>query len=400
MRHNISIFFKSIAITITCVYLISSLTGCGAAKPAAKQGATAVKGVLAAASSITTNVEYSSKLKPMQEITVSSKSAGKVSSVNADVGSVVTKGQVLFTMEANDTQAQLKQQQANRANTDASSEQQITTAKQALDKAQVAYNDAKSNYDKTKSLLDAGATSSQAMSDAETKLNNTKIDLQSAKDNLQKVNEKNGSSYDQASAAVDVVTAQLDNSTITAPISGTVSIKNIDVGEISAGASNPAFTIIDTSKMVAEVDVPDKMVAKVKKGDKLSIIINSLDNKTLNGTVDFISPAADSKTQFYAIKINIDNTGNELKSGMFARVILPSENKINVVTVPNEAIKIEDGVPYVYIVDKNVVAKVPVKMGLANDKITEITQGVKAGDFVITEGQIFLNNGQKVTIAK
>jgi HlyD family secretion protein len=400
MRLNMSNFVKNIAVAVTCVYLTSVLAGCGAAKPVARQDATAVKGVQAATASITTNVEYSSKLKPIQEIAVSSKIAGKVASINADVGSEVKKGQVLFTLEANDTQAQLKQQEANQANTDASSAQQITTARQAMDKAQVAYNDAKTNYDKTKSLLDAGATSSQAMSDAQTKLNNAQIDLQSAKDNLQKVNEKNGSSYAQAAAAVDVVSAQLDNSTIAAPISGTVSVRNIDIGEISAGASNPAFTVIDTSKMVAEVDVPDKMVAKLKKGDKLTVIINALDNKSLDGTVDFISPAADSKTQFYAIKVNIDNGDNSLKPGMFAKVILPAESKQNVVTVPNEAIKIEDGVAYVYKVDKNVVAKTPVKMGLANEKITEITDGIKNGDFVITEGQIFLNNGQKVTIAK
>lgn len=416
MRRNISIFCKTITLVVTCIYLTSILTGCGTAKAAPRQEATSVKGVKAVSASITTNVEYSSKLKPVQEIVVSSKISGKVATVNADVGSEVGKGQVLFTLEANDLQAQLNQQQAslnvNKVNLEkvqgSTLDSQILQAVQAQQNAQIAYDNAKESFDKNQKLFDSGAIASQTLDDARQKLDNVTVALKSANESLKLLKEKSGpqsveaaaAQVNQAESGVNYAAIQVQNSIITSPISGTVSIRNVDVGEISAGSSNPAFTIIDTKTMVAEVSVPDKMVSKIKKGQSISIKVSSLENKTLNGTIDFISPAADSKTQFYTVKVNIENSSGELKSGMFARVTLPAENKDNVVTVPNEAIKIEDGVPYIYIVDKNMVAKKPVQMGLANDKITEITEGIKSGDFVITEGQIFLNNGQKVTIAK
>lgn len=375
---------------------------------------TNVSAVPAAVSSISTDVEYASKLAPVQEVTIAPKIAGKVASVNVQVGDKVEKGQVLFTLDSADLEAQLQEQQAslesskaNLAKTQGSAyDQQVIQAEQAVQDRQIAYNDAKNKYDLNKQLYAAGAISKTALDDYQNQYQSAQVDLKAAQDNLNLLKEKSGpesisvatAQVNQAAAGVEAASEQLKNTVITSPISGIVSVRNVDEGEIVSSAT-AALTVIDTDTMTAEISVPDKLAAQVKKGQTVPVKINALNDKTFNGVVDYVSPDADSKSQAYTIKITLQTT-DDLKSGMFARAILPESKKDNILTVPNQAVKVENGVSYVYTVAEGAVKKVAVTTGLANDKITEITSGLKAGDEVITEGQLFLNEGQKVNIVK
>lgn len=413
-RNNKSIDNGFIAILLVCILMPTVLTACGSSR-APRQNVATVTGIKAAAATITTNVEYSSKLKPVQEVTVSPKIVGKVATIQADVGNDVEQGQTLFTLESNDLQAQLAQQKANvevnRVNLEkargSSFEQQLLQAEQAQLNAQIAYKNAKDNYDNYQKLFNAGAASKLDFDNARDKLDSAAIALKSANDNLNLLKNQAGpqtiqaaqAQVSQAESAMSYAQAQVQNSIIVSPISGTVSIRNIEVGEI-ASSSTPAFTVINTKTMIAQINVPDRMIDRIRKGQSVSVKIAALNDKTFNGTVDLVSPAVDTKTLTYPVRVDIDNPGGELKSGMFARVILPAEKKDNAINVPNEAISVQDGVPYVYTVENNVVKKKAVQLGLSNDKITEITDGLKLGDFVVTEGQIFLNDGQRVNIAK
>jgi hypothetical protein len=91
-------------------------------------------------------------------------------------------------------------------------------------------------------------------------------------------------------------------------------------------------------------------------------------------------------------------SGEEFTS--FDEVMLPLESKEGVLSVPNEAILVEDALQYVYIVDSGKVKKTKISTGLSNDKITEVTEGLSEGASVITEGQSFLNDGEQVKISK
>lgn len=401
-----------LALVISGIILVCILSGFGRKEAQVDPAIKNVTAVTASEANITTEVEYASVLKPVQEITVSSKIAGRVATVNVKAGDRVEKGQVLFTLESGDLEAQLQQQQANLevseanlAKTEGSSyDQQILQAEQTVQNKQITFADAKKKYDLNQQLYDAGVISKLNLDDFQKQYESAEVDLQAAQDNLKLLKEKSGpdsvsvaeAQVNQAAAGVNYASEQLKNTVITAPISGTVSVRNVDEGEIISG-STAALTIIDADTMIAEISVPDKMVDKVKQGQIIPLKINALDNKTVEGVVDYISPNADSKSQAYTVKILLE-AADELKSGMFARVSLPEAQKENVLTVPNEAIKIENSVSVVYIVAEGSVKKVMVTTGLANDKFTEIIAGLNAGDEVITEGQIFLNEGEKVNI--
>jgi RND family efflux transporter, MFP subunit len=405
---------------ITGMVLVLIVVGCASIfgrnkKVEGKQEIKNVKVQKVAVGSISTEVEYASKLNPVQEVTVFPKNGGKVASLNVDMGDKVTAGQVLFTLDTAELQAQLQSQQASlaasNANLDRTSDsglqQQITSAEQAADKSQIAYNDAKDNCDKMQKLYDSGAISKQELDNAKVRYNNCSVDLNAAQDNLNLLIEKIGPQSTQAAAAqvaqsqagVNSAQIQLNNATITAPISGVVSAKDVKVGQLAGGQSG-SVTIIDSSSFIAEVSVPDKIIGKIQVGQSVQVSINALENKKVSGVIDKISPNSNAKDNSYTVKVKIDNSNGELKAGMFAKVSLPSEKKDNILTVPNEAIKIENNVNYLYVADNGKVKKVSINVGICNEKVTEITGNVKEGTDVITEGQNLLNSGEKVNAVK
>ncbi|MCB8817586.1 efflux RND transporter periplasmic adaptor subunit [Desulfosporosinus shakirovi] len=401
-----------LGVVISGIILVALISGFGNKQAEVVPSIKNVTTVTASAATLTTEVEYASILKPVQEVTVSSKIAGRVATVQVEAGDRVEKGQVLFTLDSGDLQAQLQQQQANLEVSQASLaktagsayDQQVLQAEQTVENKQITYEDAKKKYDLNQQLYDSGVIAKLTLDDFQKQYASAEVDLRTAQDNLKLLKEKSGpdsisvasAQVNQAAAGVNYASEQLKNTVITAPISGIVSGRNVEEGEIISG-STAALTIIDTDTMMAEISVPDKVVAKIEKGEIIALKMNALENKLVEGVVDYISPNADSKSKAYTVKILL-NTTDDLKSGMFARVILPEAVKENVLTVPNEAIKIENNGSVVYLVAEGSVKKVQVTTGLANDRFTEIIDGLKAGDQVITEGQIFLNEGEKVNV--
>ena len=373
-----------------------------------------VKVIKVELSSLSTDVNYSGKLTAKEEVSVSPKSPGKVKTLNVKVGSTVKSGETLFTLDSDSLQAQLKQQQASidsaKANLNKTKssgvEQQVVQAQQAVDSAKISYDDAQSSYNRTESLYSSGAASKQELDTAKTKLDSASVALSSAQQNLSLIQQKIGpesvdvaqAQVTQAEAAVDSIQSQINDTIIKAPISGIVSAVNIHEGEISPTAT-ASITIIDLSSLIVEATVPGNMLSKIKVNQSIPVVIPSLSNKEITGSIETINPDADSTTKEYLIKIKISNPEGELKPGMFVKISLPDETQDNILTVANQAVKVENGVSYLYKVENNKIKKVSVNTGLSNDKITQIISSkIRAGDNIVPEGQTFLNDGDKVKI--
>lgn len=407
---------------IFVVIIVVAIIGIAVAKHGKKKVATVkketqnVKVQKIATQNISSEVQYASKLEGIQAVTVSPKNSGKVAAVNIKVGDKVTAGQVLFTIDTSELNAQLQQQQAALAASNANlvktgganSTQPIQNAEQQLARDQITYNDALDTYNKDQKLYEAGAIAKQDIDNAKSKLDTASIALKADQDNLNLQKQQIGpqsvqaaaAQVEQSQAAVNYVRTQINNSTVTAPISGIVSAKNVDVGAIASGTVG-TVTIIDTSSLIAQINVPDKIVGKLQLGQSVPVVVNALSDKPITGVIDNISPDATSKNNSYIVKVKIDNSNGELKSGMFAKISIPDQKKDNAVVVPNEALKVENGVKYIYTVEANKIKRLVVETGIDNDKITEITtSSVKAGTEIITEGQSLLNDGDKVNVVK
>jgi HlyD family secretion protein len=204
---------------------------------------------------------------------------------------------------------------------------------------------------------------------------------------------------DQAQAAADLAESQLSNSVVVSPLTGVVASRAVDPGETIA-AGTPAFVIIDVSSVTAETSVDEGMVQKVRPGERVQVSAESAGAGPLPGIVDTVSPAADPRSQGYTVKIRITNPGDVLRPGMLARVSFPVDSRKGILAVPNQALVTDGGVQDLYIVEAGVVKKVIVQTGISDDVMTEVMGGISEGALVITEGQSFLNEGEKVTIAR
>lgn len=365
--------------------------------------------------SISADVEFPGNLKAKTQVVVFPKTGGRVASVNVNVGDKVTAGQLLYTLDSAELEANLQAQQAGleaaNANLEKTSDsglaQQVSQAEQSLQKAKVRFNDAKDNYDKMQKLYAAGAIAKKELDDAKTQYDNASIDLNADQTNLNLVLDKIGPQSTKAAAAqvaqsqagVNSVQIQINNSKITSPISGIVAAKDVEVGQMAGGQSG-SVTVIDSTTVTAEITVSDKILGRLQVGQSIPVVISALENKEVSGVIETISPEANSKDNSYIVKIKIDNANGEIKSGMFAKVSLQTESKDNVLIVPNQAIKIENGVNYIYTVENGKIKKVSVNTGISNNKFTEVSGNIKENDDIITEGQSILADGEKVNIVK
>jgi RND family efflux transporter, MFP subunit len=363
--------------------------------------------------SISTSVEYASNLKPAKEVMVLPKTGGKVATVDVKVGDKVSVGQTLFTLDTKDYAPQLEQAEAGvkaaSANLERTSDsgftQQLLQAEQLVGKLQIQNNTVKDSYDRTQTLYSADAVSKKEFDDVKAQYDAITIDLKNAQDGLELLKSKAGpqatmaaaAALDQAQAGVSAVQVQINNANITAPIAGVVSEKAVEVGQLAGGQSG-SVTVIDYSSLDAEINIPDKMLSKIQVGLSVPITINSSPDDKIVGVIESISPNTSSKNNFYVVKVKIDNSKDDIKAGMFAKISLPAEKKDNILMVPNETIKMENGVNYLYTVDNGEVKKISVETGISNEKFTEVTGKVEEGMDIITEGQNLLSDGEKVNL--
>ncbi|AFM42278.1 RND family efflux transporter, MFP subunit [Desulfosporosinus acidiphilus SJ4] len=354
-----------------------------------------VKTQKVALGSLSTEVDYASKFDPVHEVQVFPKTGGKVSSVNVDIGSKVSSGQVLFTIDASDQQAQLQIQQQALAVAEENLAKTRSNSEQTLEKDQISYNDAQNDYNNTKALYDGGAASKQDLDNAKTKYDNAAIELKGAQ-NDPAVSAAEAQ-VEQAKASINAAQIQLDNLTVVSPISGIVSAKDVKVGGMVSSQSG-SVTVIDPSSMIAEINVPDVVIGKIKLGQTVPVSINAVKDKKVTGVITTISPNSNAKDNSYLVKVTIDNSQNDLTAGMFIKISLPAESRSNILLVPNEALSIENNVNYLYAVVDGKVKKIAVTVGISDNKNTEVQGNISKDMDVVTEGQSFLNEGEKVNI--
>lgn len=372
---------------VTSLLLTIPLAAMGCSKETTDSGKddpTSVKVSTVNISSIQTDVEYGSKLASLTEIAVISKVAGKIDNVNVEVGSYVKKGDVLAVIDSKELQAQYNQ---------AKGAYDTANAKNTLNRIQKEYN--------------IGDASKEELNAAKLRVDSLTTQLKSAEESLELLQSKSGpqanaaaaAQVSQAQGALDLLGIQISDTVITAPVDGVVSAKNVDIGKTVSGGT-VTFVIIDNSSLTAEVNMTDKSVVKVVKGQKIPVKLNTFEDKVFEGVVDSISPAADIRTQLYSVKVKVDNKDNSIKAGMIARLSFPNERKKNILVVPKEAVFTQNSVSYVYTVVDNKVKRAEVETGVSSSSEIEIKSGVKQGDYVIIEGQSFLQDEQKVTLVK
>lgn len=342
----------------------------------------------AADAQVTKRIEFSGVFEPDHTVNVFSELSGHAIRVTAEVGDKVSKGQLLVQIDTRTLQAQLAEAQAAVQSVEDQAAQAklgIQTAKANLDLAQV-------NYDRTAALFKTQAATKNQMDDVQNRLDLAKSAYQNA---LQQHDLLTGSSLAQAKAHVDLIDVQLSNSMITSPISGVVTNRNINPGEL-VGLSAPVMTVADTSVLKLQGTVSQSDVALLSLGQTVKVIVDGMPGSTFEGKITQIGPVAAPTGQYFPVIVSVTNPGS-LLAGMTAVATFDFTSPKGI-TVPSSAVQRVGQDFYVYVVKSGKVARTKVQVGLQTNTEAAILGGLQAGDLVATSNIGLLADGTPVTL--
>jgi membrane fusion protein, multidrug efflux system len=311
------------------------------------------------------NVEASST------VAVKSRVSGELKQVHFREGQDVAQGDLLFTVDAEPFEADLKKAQANLA-------RNVALAKKAEEDLR-RYGD----------LVKKEYISQEQYEQVATNLEALKAQIKA----------------DQAT--VDTARLQVTYCSIRAPISGRTGDVLVDKGNMVKANDDKAMVVIN---QILPVDItfslPEQNLADIKKysvGGKLKVmaLLSQGEKDPEEGLLTFFDNTVDKTTGTIRLKGTFSNKGKKLWPGQFVNVVLALSSQPNTLIVPSQAIQTGMEGQYVFVIKPDLKAESrPVGVGRNIDGYTVIEKGLKGGEMVVTDGQFQLVSGTKVQIKK
>ena len=287
-------------------------------------------------------------VEPYNSANISINASGKLKTLNIDLGTAVSKGQVLGSVD--------------------NSVKLIN-----LESSQLLADKYEADFKRQKDLFEGKAT--------------TEVDFNNAKYN-----------YENAKTQVALIKQQIADGNVVAPISGIVTKKNVEEGEfVNVGTS--IATVVDISKLQSFVMVSEKNVYSLKKGAPVVIHTDVYPDKVFNGAIKYISPNGDDSHN-YEVGITVDNDRNvSLKGGTFILVDFDIKNS-NTTALQIPKVALVEGIknPYVYVVNNKKPTVKKLVLGRDLGENIEVLSGLSAGEHVITSGQINISENSIIEV--
>lgn len=209
---------------------------------------------------------------------------------------------------------------------------------------------------------------------------------------------------DASKAAYDAAKAQyanvLENTTLTSPMAGVVTARNLDPGDMASGT--PVLTVGQISpKVKVLINVSETDRSSVTTGMPVTVTLDAFPGETFDATISRVYPSVDPATRTFQAEVQIANSGERIFPGMFARVNL-SHGTAQRVVVPDRAVvkQTGSGNRYVYVYKNGKVSYNRVETGKRLDDAYELISGVENGDTVVIAGQSRLADGVEVQLKK
>lgn len=244
----------------------------------------------------------------------------------------------------------------------------------------------------------------------EVSLNQSKLSM--ANDSLEysrikKLYEQGGvskSDFDAMELKYNVTRSQyqnlLENTILRSPVSGVITARNYDQGDMYGGS--PIYVVEQITPVKLYVGISEMDYTRVKKNDTVTLTADALPGKTFTGRIARIYPTIDAATHTFTAEVNVANSDRLLRPGMYARVTVNFGSNHSIV-VPDDCVVKQQGsgVRSVFVLQNdNTVKEIVVTLGRHFGTEYEILSGIAEGDNVVVKGQASLKNGSKVNVQK
>ncbi|HLN21500.1 MAG TPA: efflux RND transporter periplasmic adaptor subunit [Bacteroidales bacterium] len=298
---------------------------------------------------INKTIDYSATIKPFEEINLVPSTPGRIQKINVEIGDRVSKGQELFLMDRTQL-LQLKLQMSS------------------LEK----------DISRLDTLLKTGSARQQQ--------------------------------YDQMKTQYDVTKSNVEfmeeNTLIKAPFNGIVTGKYFEDGEMYSGApttqtgKSAIVTVMQISPLKVDVSISEQFYPSIKRGMKAQITADVYPGEEFTGTVSRIAPVVNPATRTFDVELQVPNRNEMLKPGMFVRVSMDL-GEVDAFVVPANNVLTQEGTNtrFVFVARNGKAERVQVVPGKRFDEMIEIiSDNLKEGDSLVTEGQARLINGDRIEI--
>jgi len=286
-------------------------------------------------------------IEAFAEADVIAKVDGEVRELHVEEGDVVSKNQILATLDGDRLRLELSESQAR------------------LRKMQ-------RDFERNKELQDKGLIS-------EGDFERIQYDLEALE------------------ASFNLASLELDYTQIRAPIDGVVSERYLKLGN-TIKTGDPVFRVTSLDPLVAYMFVPEREFRQIAAGQPVRIEIDALPGEPVAATVTRISPVVDPDTGTFKITIEMRGTEQRIKPGMFGRMSIIFDTHENVLQVPRSAIIERADESSVFVVEDGVGIRKQIETGFSSSGMVEVTSGLTDGEQVIIVGHVGLKNEAKVVV--
>ncbi len=205
------------------------------------------------------------------------------------------------------------------------------------------------------------------------------------------------SNFETAQAALALAETKVRKLSLVAPFDGVAGLRGVSVGAfVNAGSPLVNLEKIDTLKV--EFKIPEIYLQSVKVGQRLEIQVDAFPGRTFAGEIYAINPLVDVNGRALQIRARLDNKNQELRPGLFVRILIKGLVEREVVFVPEAALVPRGADTFVFLVKDGKAVEQRVRTGLRDNAEVEITDGIPVKTQVVTAGQQKLRNGSPVEV--
>jgi RND family efflux transporter MFP subunit len=327
---------------------------------------------------------------------VAAETAGRVVSTPIERGSRVAEGAEMVRVVATETNAQLKEAEANAAQIEA---RLGLTANAAFDvnavpevqTAKASYALAQEEFNRIKSLLDQLVVSQSEYDQRRTQMEAARQQYEAAKNGAAQQYQ----SLQAARARVTLARKAVADTVVRAPFSGVVAERLVSVGDYVTKGMKVAV-VVRVNPLRVVLTIPEQFVSAVGAGQPVNFEVDAYPGRSFEGKVKYISPSLEADRRALTVEAVVPNSSGNLKPGLFATARLEQPSRTPGVLVPSAAVQTTAGTSRVFVVKGDRVEERIVTTGQVVGELVEITNGLKAAERVATSNVGKLADGMRI----
>jgi RND family efflux transporter MFP subunit len=376
--------------------------GCSAGDAKAKEQTVsppvvAISAVAATERPIARFIRATGSLMAEEQAEVAAETAGRVVAASIERGAPVTRGAELIRISATETDAQLKEAEANAAQLEArlgitggaaldvNAVPEVQNAKAGADLAQA-------EFARIKSLLDQRVVSQSEYDQRRTQAEAARQQYEAAKNSAAQQYQM----LQAARARVSLAHKAFSDTSVRAPFNGVVAQRLVTTGDYVTKGMKVA-TIVRVDPLRVQLTVPEQAVSSMAPGQPVTFEVDAYPDRQFEGKVKYVSPALQADQRALTVEATVPNPEGALKPGMFATARIEQPGRTPGVLIPASSVQTLSGTSRVYVVAGDHVEERIVTTGEAVGDLVEITKGLKAGERVATKNIAQLADGIKVS---